>query len=340
MRILIEINHPAQVHKLKNLIKQLQKNHQLLILSRDKDVTLSLLKAYQIKSKCISKQPQKKFLLPFELLQRLSSSLYYTLKFKPQLMLGFSAINICLIGRLLRIKTILYADTEDAGWISKLTFPYAQKIFIPATFKRKFGKRELRFQGTHELSYLMNFNPNQSIYKLLKIKPNQKYVILRFISWQASHDTKESGLSYHQKIKLINLLKKKFKIFISSEKPLSKYLQQYQLTLPPHRIHEAMYHAEMFIGESQSMATEAGLMGTPSVRFSSLVGKMHGLGQYLELEKEGIVYSIKDEEEFFKRIIEIINLKNRKTVWKKRKQKYLQDKINPVEIMINNIQKK
>jgi predicted glycosyltransferase len=251
-------------------------------------------------------------------------------------MFGFSAINICLLGRLFKIRTILFADTEDAGWISKLTFPYASKIIIPETFKRSFPKREIRFKGTHELSYLMDFNPNNSTLNLLG---REKYVILRFVSWQASHDIKESGLSYTQKKRLISLLEKDFKVFISSEKPLPKELRKYKLRIPPHKIHDAMYFAEMFIGESQSMATEAGLLGTPSIRYNSLVGKMHGLGQYTELQEKGLVFSINNEEEFFNKVVQIMKIKNRKQIWRKRRSTYLRDKINPAGIALREILK-
>ena len=340
MNILVEINHPAQVHKLKNLIKQLELRNKILVLSRDKEVTLQLLEANKIKNKCISKQRKFKLWLLVEFIQRLFVALYYIIKFKPEVMFGFSAINICLLGKLFRIKTLLFADTEDAGIISKLTFPYASKIIIPATFKRSFGNREIRFKGTHELSYLMNFKHDKSIYSLLGIKPSEKYVLLRFISWQAVHDTKEFGLSYKQKIRLINLLNKKFKIFISSEKALPKELNKYQLQIPPHKIHDVMCFADLFIGESQSMATEAALLGTPSIRYSSLVGKMHALGQYNELQKKGLVYSTKDEEELFKLVEKLVNMKDRKKIWQKRRDAYFKDKDDPTDIVLKEIYSK
>ena len=48
MRVLIDINHPADVHQFKNMIWQMEKRgHKFLITARDKDCALDLLKEYK-----------------------------------------------------------------------------------------------------------------------------------------------------------------------------------------------------------------------------------------------------------------------------------------------------
>ena len=332
MRILIDINHPAQVHKLKNLIKKLgSAGHKLRVLSRDKEMTLFLLRKYGIKNHCISTQRKSKYGLIIEFFQRLFLTFFHIFSFRPKVMLGFSAFNLCLLGKILRIETVLFADTENAGAISKLTFPFASKIFIPKSFSRSFGSREIRFDGTHELSYLKNYTPDPLIYNYLKISDQQKYVLLRFVSWNASHDINESGLNLESKLALVNMLSKHFKVFISSEGKLPASLQKYKLIICPSRIHDVLYFADIFIGESQSMSTEAALLGTPSIRFSSLVGKMHGFGQYQELAQCGLLHSTNNEEDFFKLIKLLIKNKNRKIFWKKKSDDYVGNKTNPTE---------
>ena len=47
MRIMVEIGHPGHVHHFKNMIWNLEKNeHEIKIVSIDKDVALNLLNAY------------------------------------------------------------------------------------------------------------------------------------------------------------------------------------------------------------------------------------------------------------------------------------------------------
>ena len=46
-------------------------------------------------------------------------------------------------------------------------------------------------------------------------------------------------------------------------------------------MHHALYFAQIYIGDSQTMAAEAAVLGTPSIRFNDFVGK---LGYLEELE--------------------------------------------------------
>lgn len=49
MRILIDVNHPAQVHLFRNAVRQWEAHgHKVLIVGRDKDVTLALLEGYEL----------------------------------------------------------------------------------------------------------------------------------------------------------------------------------------------------------------------------------------------------------------------------------------------------
>jgi predicted glycosyltransferase len=63
------------------------------------------------------------------------------------------------------------------------------------------------------------------------------------------------------------------KVFISAEGKLPDEIKQYQIKSNPNNIHHLMYFSQIYIGDSQSMATEATLLGTPSIRFNTFVGE-------------------------------------------------------------------
>ena len=71
-------------------------------------------------------------------------------------------------------------------------------------------------------------------------------------------------------MELINKLNEKFKVFISSEAVLPDTLKQYQIKLPPHLIHHALAFAEIVISEGATIASEAGVLGTPSIYVNSI----------------------------------------------------------------------
>ena len=56
-RVLIDINHPKQIHFFKHLIWKLrQRDDQVLVTSRDKDVAVKLLDSLGIEHHCLSRR--------------------------------------------------------------------------------------------------------------------------------------------------------------------------------------------------------------------------------------------------------------------------------------------
>ena len=74
-------------------------------------------------------------------------------------------------------------------------------------------------------------------------------------------------------------------------------------------MHHALYYADIYIGDSQTMTAEAAVLGTPALRFNDFVGKL----SYLEeLEhKYELTYGIKtsEPEKLYEKIREILKMK-------------------------------
>jgi predicted glycosyltransferase len=54
MKILVDIIHPAHVHFFRNAIALWKKKYEVLVTSREKDITLELLGRFGIENKCLS----------------------------------------------------------------------------------------------------------------------------------------------------------------------------------------------------------------------------------------------------------------------------------------------
>ena len=89
-----------------------------------------------------------------------------------------------------------------------------------------------------------------------------------------------------------------------------------------------MYYATMFIGDSQTMTSEAAVLGTPAIRSNSFVGRI----AYLEEEehKYGLTYGFlpKDFSNMYLKIKELLSNSDLKGEWKRRKENMLEDKID------------
>jgi len=336
MKIIIDILHPAHIHFFKYFIKEMEKKgHKILVTARDKEVALKLLKAYGINYIVISRIRKGKLGLLSEFISRNIKFLKICKRFKPDLLMGIMGPTISVIGKLMRIPSLVFYDTEHAKLTNFFSYKLATYVITPSCYKGKV-KNQVRYNGYHELAYLYpkRFRPNKKILKEAGLKKGEKFFIVRFVSWQASHDIKAKGFSLEEKRKLIELLKKYGKVIITSEKPLPKEFEPYRLSISPEKIHDLLYFADMYIGEGATMASEAAVLGTPAIYVSTLK-----LGYLEEEEKYGLVYNFSKADKAIKKVSELLKNKNLKKEHQKRKKKMLKDKIDVTEWMIDFVKK-
>src|SRR5687767_10316994 len=185
MKILVDIGHPAHVHYFRNAISILQqKGHQFLITTRDKEVTLDLLKSYQFPYICTGKNKTgvaKKFLSMIRNDQVIWKA---ARRFKPDLFLSFFSPFAAQVGWMMRKPVIGFTDSEFARLSIKLTKPFTNYIFTPDSFETDFGKDHYRFKGFMETFYLhpRYFVPDANVPAMLGVQPGERYFLMRFVS--------------------------------------------------------------------------------------------------------------------------------------------------------------
>jgi hypothetical protein len=115
VKILIDIGHPAHVHFFRNAISLWrQAGDEVLITSRDKDVTLRLLEEYGLAHRCLSRSRSTRWSLGIELLVREYQLFWLARRFRPDVMSAIAGTFMVHVGRLLRIPTVVFYDTEHA----------------------------------------------------------------------------------------------------------------------------------------------------------------------------------------------------------------------------------
>ena len=327
MRILIEIDHPAHVHYFRNLINILKsKGHEILILAMDRGLVQDLLKNYKFEYILFKS-------LPKNMLGKLLSIpetdlLFYkhTRKFKPDLLVGFSGTFISHAGWLTKRPGIVIDDT-DAANLAHITYKYFAKVILtPTSFNKDFGKKQIRFDSYIEFAYLHPnyFQPDPDIFKHVKLDETKKIIIMRFISWRASHDVGQAGLPNEAKIELVKALSKYANIFISSEEPLPNELAEYKYPIATNLMHHALAKADLFIGEGATMVTESAILGTPAIYISSIE---YG-NTTEEEEKYGLVYNFRTPAGLIEKALSLIQDPGLKSIHIERKKKLLSDKID------------
>lgn len=335
MTILIDINHPAHVHYFKNFYKLMtDEGHEIIIVARRKEIAQQLLDIYKIpyidrgrgKESAIGK---------FVYLVYADSKLYrIARKFKPDIFLNFLHPYPSHIAFLMRKPSLVFSDTESAKLHHKLTVPFATKVFTPSCYTIDIGKKQVRFNSYMELSYLHPnyFVPDDSILDTLNVKKGEKYVILRFVSWKAAHDFGHKGMSLENKRKTVEVLSKYAKVFITSESELPEDLEKYRISISPERMHDAIYFSSLLFGESATMASEAAVLGTPSIFMDN-----EGRGYNTEQEKVyGLSFNFtesdQDQIHAINKAEEIIQTDG--SIFEEKRQKLLKDKDDLTQYMI------
>ena len=109
----------------------------------------------------------------------------------------------------------------------------------------------------------------------------EPYFLIRFSALNAHHDKGIKGISNEIAERLVKILEPFGTIYITSERPLEPQFEKYRIRINPLDMHHVMAFASLYIGDSQTMAAEAGVLGVPFVRFNDFVGR---IGYLRELE--------------------------------------------------------
>ena len=144
-------------------------------------------------------------------------------------------------------------------------------------------KHTVHYPSYHELAYLHpnHFTPDPSVVQGYGIDTTKPYFILRFASLNAHHDDGIKGINTEVAQNLVDILSPHGQIYITSERELEPQFEPYRIRINPLDMHHVMAFASLYIGDSQTMAAEAGVLGTPFVRFNDFVGR---IGYLRELE--------------------------------------------------------
>lgn len=322
MKYIFELNHPKHYYQFKYIMQMLRQNgHFVHVLARDKDVLLNVLREEKVSYEIFgihAKNMQDKVLVT----PRLIRSYYKIAKREnPDVIVSKASIYGTVVARMIGAKAIIFPDSEVVKLTNKVVVPLCSCVITPATFGLDFGRKHIRIKGFFEDCYLtpVVFQPNEQIIEKYGLK--KPYALFRFVGWYANHDVNNSGFNAEQQRNILRMAEEKMNVYISSEKELPEDLQKYKLPTPAAEIHTVLAHADLYVGDSQTMATEAALLGTPAIRSNSFVGP-NDMTNFIVLEKQyNLLRNIRDYENVKLAMQEMMQ-QSCKQKWMERKEAY------------------
>lgn len=337
MKLIFFLNHPAHFHLFKETIRILKrKNHQIVILIKKKDVLQDLLNEENWKYHNVYPKDRKnsRVSMILSLAKRELELSNIVKKEKPSLMIGTS-VEITHIGKIFNIPSIVVNedDIKEIPLWANICYPFATTILAPnACDTGRWKFKTVFYNGYHELAYLhpKYFKPNHE-----NIPFNQKpFYILRFAELKAHHDKGKTGIDDKFAWEIISRLEKKGKILISSERKLASQLEKFRIKKPPSVMHDLLAFASLYIGDSQTMAAEAAVLGTPSIRFNDFIGKLGYLNELEEKYNLTIGIPTGQKKKLLETIEHLLAKNNLKKEWGSLAEKMIKDKIDVTEFMV------
>ena len=316
-----------------------KKGHEIKLTARDKEITIHLLNAYNFDFENFGKNRKGLINKAFGMLEFDYKLFKIAKSFNPDIFIGAGSIYAAHVAAILRKPFISFDDTEHSTEQYRLYAPFATAVCTPSCFNKNLGPKQIRYNGYHELAYLHPnyFTPDPSVLDELGLKKNECFIIMRFVAWDASHDVGHMGISIEMRRRFVSELEKYGRVLITSESELPAEFEPYRIKVEPEKMHDLLYYAALYVGEGGTMATEAAVLGTPSVYISSLVGTM---GNFEELEtKYDLMQAFIELNDALEAIHNILSDENSKSMWQKRREILLSEKNDVTTFMTEFIEK-
>lgn len=339
MDIIVTIQHPAHVHFFRNAIDRLEHDgHNIHVFVREKDISIKLLNEFGIEHTVLAGEADSIAQLACIQLTYEFRLLRKALEIRPDVMMAVGEPGVAHVSTLLDLKSVIFYDTEHATISNLITYPFADTICTPRCYEDDLGDKQIRYPGYQELAYLhpAQFEPSSEALKQAGVKPDDKFVVLRLNEWEAVHEFGDSGFS--DPVDLVERLEATgATVFITSEMDLPTKLEQRRANIPYNKMHDLLYYADLFIGESPTMSVEAAVLGTPAVFVATTVPS-----NVREIaDRYGLVFNYGGENRHERGIEQAISIlqDGNQNQWADRRQTLLSDTVDTTDIIIKQATK-
>lgn len=344
MKILVDITHPKDVNIFKDVVNKLEeRGHEVKIIASNKENVLEILDSYGFEY--VRKNHYKGLFKKAAGMIKNDYIIYKVSKeFKPDIFTSFGSPYAAQVSKLFGKKHISFSDTDSDSVVLDhfiiTTLAFSEVNYVPSCHRKQGGKKYKKFNGYYELAYLHpnNYSSDSSVLDKLNMSKNQKYIILRFSALNAHHDLEAQGFNFKTEKEIdeyVKALQQYGLVFITSEVKLSAELERYKLKIPPDKFHSFLSFSSLYIGEGASMASEAAILGVPSIYVSNT---RRGYLDELE-EKYDLVYTLEDKDKALEKAVSILQDKDALKKWQCKRNKMLNEKIDTVAFMVDAVEK-
>jgi hypothetical protein len=336
--VLFDCTHPIDVHLFKHVIWTLQeRGHVTAITARDKDVILALLRGYGFEFTCLSRRGRGLLGLARELLVRDWRLWRFARRFAPDLLVSSVGPCVAHVGALLRRPVLVVENTEPATLQQWIAFPFVTRICTANHYRKALGKKQVRYRSFEHLAYLHpnHFIPDPAVVRRAGLRPDEPFLMARFVSWEATHDVGEHGISPEVRMRVLERLERFGRVIVTSERPLPDQFERFRLPVAPHEYLHLLAFSRLYLGDGSTVAAEAAVLGVPSVVVCSWEG-----GYHAELQNRyGLLQRVESEAEALGIAEELLTDPETPQRWRERRKRLLDEQEDLAAWLVREIQR-
>lgn len=346
-RVLFDVQHPAQVHLFKHALWELQADgHETLVTSRDKEVTVELLDALGIDHRPLSSRGSGLASAVVELGVREYRTYAVARSFQPDVVVSRVSPPAVHAASLVGARSVVVTDTDvDSTLLGRtvhaITLPFADVVCRPEGLDLPTRPDKQRPLGIQELAYLHpeRYTPDRGALESHGVEVDESYFVVRCSEWDAYHDVGHRGLTPAFLRELVGYLSEHGTVYLSTEAGKAAVSTEAgkapglesevpgaeAMPVPPHLVHDLLYHADLYVGDSGTMSTEAALLGTPAIRTNSIVG-VDDEPVFRTLEREyGLLFSFAEPRAAMEKVQALVDDEGTARRWRRKRAGLLED---------------
>jgi hypothetical protein len=329
MKVVLTIQHPAHVHFFRPIVGELrERGHDTTVFAREKSLTVELLDAFDVEHTVLAREPDSYPGLAATQLRYEMRLFRRARRIRPDVMAAIGGLAVAHVAPLVGAKSVVF--TESDGFASHgLVVPFADVMCTPTWFDDDFGRAHRRYDGFHELSYLHpdRFDADPAVLRAAGIEPDSPFFVVRFSEFAAHHDAGQSGFSPSGKRTLVSALREHGHVYVSCEGETPPKFAEFELPVAPEHLHDLLAYANLYVGDTASMAIEAGLLGTPAIRSNSYVGD-DDFSVFERLQRAELVESYENEERAIRRAATLARRPDARRLWRAHRRELLAETVD------------
>lgn len=336
MHFVFVVGHPAHVHFFRNAIEVLRsRGHDVRIVAVKKETTTQLLSLYGLDHSVLGVNIPNPLGKALDLPVKDLRFVRFLHQVEPDVVFSVNSPYAAQACAVTSIPHVAFCDTEIASAILSITRPFSDAIVTPVCFGKDLGRRHIRYAGYKELAYLHPrwFQPDSTVLTRIGATPHERLIVVRFGSWDSSHDLGSERLRHARASRLVQIvrsLEEHGRVLLTSEREVPNELRNVILRLPLDQIHSLLFYASLYFGEGATMASEAGVLGTPWIFLSpSARGYLND-----QQHRYGLGYWETRDEDALARADCLMRIPGLKSEWAERRQNLLRNSMDVTEFMV------